>query len=114
MFDPFFAPLCETYRYRCIAHDRRGFGLSEWAGIDGAEGSVINYDVFANDFIQILERLHPRNGFVLIGASIGCSEIVHALSRSSYLRDNCKVSISSHGLSLSWTPSNTILRVRSY
>jgi non-heme chloroperoxidase len=29
MFDQLLVPLCEIYRFRCIAPDRRGFGNSE-------------------------------------------------------------------------------------
>jgi non-heme chloroperoxidase len=50
--------------YRVIAHDRRGHGRSEqtWTGND--------YDTFADDFAELLEKLDLKDA-TLVGHSMG-------------------------------------------
>lgn len=91
MFEQLMLPLCETYRFRCIATDRRGFGKSDWNGSEPVS-SPIDYTVFAADTISLLEKLNI-GPFVFVGASMGPGETVQAYFQSQYVRDNCKVSL---------------------
>ncbi len=54
--------------YRVVAHDRRGHGRSEqtWTGND--------YDTFADDFADLLEKLDLRD-VTLVGHSMGGGEV---------------------------------------
>lgn len=74
---------------RCIAPDRRGFGKSDWTGPE-AKSSPIDYDVFADDTIHLLEKLDVGH-FVFVASSMGPGETLLAHSRSRYIRENCKV-----------------------
>lgn len=60
--------------FRCIAHDRRGFGRSEqpWTGYD--------YDTFADDLHTLLETLELES-VSLVGLSMGGGDVVRYLSR---------------------------------
>lgn len=58
---------------RCIAYDRRGHGRSD------DPGSGYQYDTLANDLAALLTHLDLK-GVTLVGNSIGCCEIVRALS----------------------------------
>lgn len=84
--------LCETYRFRCIAPDRRGFGKSEWSGPDAITLKDIDYDVFADDTTHLISSVLKLESFVLVGSSMGAGETLLAWSRSSYIRERCKVS----------------------
>lgn len=84
--------LCETYRFRCIAADRRGFGKSEWNGVGAADLKDIDYDVFADDTIHLIESVLKLKSFILIGSSMGAGETLLAWSRSNYVQERCKVS----------------------
>ncbi|KAF7588976.1 hypothetical protein BBP40_004943 [Aspergillus hancockii] len=88
MYEELMVPLCETYRFRCIAPDRRGFGNSDWNG-DQATDSLITYNVFADDTAYLLEKLSV-GPFVVIASSMGPGESVLAHSRSKYFQENCK------------------------
>lgn len=89
MYEPLLLKLCETYRFRCIAPDRRGFGQSDWSGLN-LDGDI-NYDVFASDVVDLLEKIKP-GPFIFVGASMGTGETLLAHSLSSYVRAQCKVS----------------------
>jgi pimeloyl-ACP methyl ester carboxylesterase len=60
--------------YRCIAHDRRGFGRSDqpWHGYD--------YDTFADDVCDIIERLDLRD-VTLVGFSMGGGEVARYIGK---------------------------------
>ncbi|KAK2758219.1 hypothetical protein FQN54_004063 [Arachnomyces sp. PD_36] len=88
MWEQLMVPLCETYRMRCIAPDRRGFGASDWNGPE-MKSSPIDYDVFADDTAHLLEKLDV-GPLVFIASSMGPGETVLAHSRSSYVQKNCK------------------------
>ena len=90
MYEPLLLTLCETYRFRCIAPDRRGFGQSDWSGSEPVS-SPIDYSVFAADTAHLLEKLKV-GPFIFVGASMGSGESVLAHSQSQYVRENCKVS----------------------
>lgn len=83
--------LSETYRYRCIAPDRRGFGRSNWNGTQPRR-TAIDYSVFANDVVDLLEKLQVGK-FVFIAASMGGGESLLAYMSSDYIRQNCQVCV---------------------
>ncbi|KAG5297713.1 alpha/beta hydrolase [Histoplasma ohiense] len=91
MFEQQTLALCETYRFRCIAPDRRGFGQSDWNGGNCAEPGKeqIDYNVFAQDAAHLLEKL-DIGPFVFVAASMGPGETLLAYERSEYVRSNCK------------------------
>lgn len=89
MFEQQTLPLCETYRFRCIAPDRRGFGQSDWNGAEPGK-EQIDYNVFAQDTVHLLETL-DIGPFVFVAASMGPGETLLAYERSEYVRSNCKV-----------------------
>jgi pimeloyl-ACP methyl ester carboxylesterase len=60
--------------FRCIAHDRRGCGRSS------QPSSGYDFDTFADDLAALLEHLNLRDA-VLVGHSMGCSEIARYLTR---------------------------------
>lgn len=76
---------------RCIAPDRRGFGQSDWNGPE-RKSSPIDYDVFADDTVHLLEKLNV-GPFVFVASSMGPGETVLAHLRSRYIQENCKVRI---------------------
>jgi hypothetical protein len=83
-------PLCESYRIRCVAVDRRGFGKSEWGRTPGSSTTEFNYDTFAKDTIQILEELDLQK-IVFVAASMGCGETLLAYFGSDWVKHRCKV-----------------------
>lgn len=60
--------------FRCIAHDRRGFGRSD------RTNAAYSYDLLADDLAAVLEQLDLCNA-TLVGHSVGCGEIVRYVSR---------------------------------
>src|ERR1700744_1276139 len=60
--------------YRVVAHDRRGHGRSKqtWAGND--------YDTFADDFAELLEKLDLKD-VTLVGHSMGGGEVARYIGR---------------------------------
>jgi non-heme chloroperoxidase len=60
--------------YRVVAHDRRGHGRSTqtWTGND--------YDTFADDFAELLEKLDLRD-VTLVGHSMGGGEVARYIGR---------------------------------
>ncbi len=97
MWDHVLVPLVETYRFRCIAPDRRGYGKSEWSGPDTSKAERIDYDTFASDLVQILDTAlgvssssSGSPGFIGVGSSLGCGELLMALSASTEARNSCK------------------------
>ena len=89
MFDPLILPLVETHRFRVIAPDRRGFGLSASGWTAGPSSSEITFSTFTSDLIGLLEQLHP-GPFVFVAASMGSIESVLARAASSLVRRDCK------------------------
>lgn len=92
MYDHIMLPLCESYGYRCIAMDRRGYGDSQWS-CSPQPGKEIDYDTFADDLALVLDIVASAtdgNGFVGIGASLGCGELLLALHRNSKLQPSCR------------------------
>jgi non-heme chloroperoxidase len=65
--------------YRVVAHDRRGHGRSgqTWTGND--------YDTFADDFAELLEKLDLKN-VTLVGHSMGGGEVTRYIGRHSNKR----------------------------
>ncbi|KAE8385797.1 Alpha/Beta hydrolase protein [Aspergillus alliaceus] len=88
MYEELMVPLCETYRFRCIAPDRRGFGKSDWDGHQATDFQI-TYEVFADDTAYLLQTL-DIGSFVIIASSMGPGESVLAHSRSEYFQQNCK------------------------
>lgn len=88
MYDHLMLPLCETWRIRCVAIDRRGFGKTEWRGTNPV--GDVGYDTFADDTVSVLEQL-KLGSFVFVAASMGCGETVLAWERSDFVRKYCKV-----------------------
>ncbi|KJF61093.1 uncharacterized protein CIMG_11466 [Coccidioides immitis RS] len=89
VYEPLMLQLCETYRFRCIAPDRRGFGKSDWNGCDNDQSKPIDYSVFAADTIHLLEQINV-GPFVFVAASMGPGETIQAYWQSEYVRENCK------------------------
>ncbi len=88
MFESLMLPLCESYRFRCIAPDRRGFGKSDWDGVDQVS---ITDKTLATDVASLVEKLQP-GPFVFVACSVGAAESLLVYSASQYIRQNCKVS----------------------
>ncbi|KAL1847234.1 hypothetical protein VTK73DRAFT_10411 [Phialemonium thermophilum] len=86
MFEHLLVPLCETYRLRIVAPDRRGFGKSDWSS---AATVSIDYDVFVADLVALLEHL-DIGPFVFVGASMGCPESVLAYLQSRFVQERCQ------------------------
>jgi len=63
-----------SHGYRCIAHDRRGFGRSgqPWTGYD--------YDTFADDLATLVDTLDLKEA-VLVGHSMGGGEVARYIAR---------------------------------
>lgn len=93
-------PLCESHRIRCVAIDRRGFGKSEWSGIQCSSTTAYNYDTFAKDTVQILEELNLQK-IVFVAASMGCGETLLAYFGSEWVKERCKVGNASARVSVS-------------
>jgi non-heme chloroperoxidase len=68
-----------SHEARCIAYDKRSHGRSS----DPGEG--YDYDTLADDLASVLERL-DLNDAILVGHSMGASEIVRYLTRHGPLR----------------------------
>lgn len=70
----FQAPHLASHGFRCVAHDRRGFGRSDWPwhGYD--------YDTLADDLAALLDQLDLRE-VTLVGYAMGGGEAVRYLSR---------------------------------
>lgn len=92
-YEEIMVSLCETYRFRCIAPDRRGFGKSEWSGPNVVPLKDIDYDVFADDTIHLISSVLRLESFILVGSSMGAGETLLAWSQSTYIRERCKVSL---------------------
>jgi pimeloyl-ACP methyl ester carboxylesterase len=87
MYEHLILPLCESYRFRCIAPDRRGFGKSEWST---PKTGSIGYDTFVADLVALLQHLDVKN-FVLVGASMGSAESLKTYLQSPFVQERCKV-----------------------
>jgi non-heme chloroperoxidase len=63
-----------SYGYRCIAHDRRGYGRSSqpWSGNE--------MDTYADDLSELIEKLGLK-GAVLIGFSADSGEVARYIGR---------------------------------
>jgi non-heme chloroperoxidase len=91
MFEHLLVPLCETYRFRCLAPDRRGFGKSEWNSKQ--TGGPITYDTFVADVVGLLGHLDIKD-FVFVGASMGGAEsVLTYLAASTSVQEHCKVNV---------------------
>ena len=68
-----------SYGYRCIAHDRRGYGRSSqpWSGNE--------MDTYADDLSELIEKLDLK-GATLIGFSAGGGEVARYIGRHSTKR----------------------------
>ena len=97
MWEPFMVQLTESYRFRCIAPDRRGFGKSDWNGVQ-PNSNGLDYEVFAKDIVDLLEKIKVGK-FIFIAASMGGAESLLAYLSSDYVRQNCQVR-ASYSLSL--------------
>lgn len=92
MYDHIMLPLCESHGFQCLAVDRRGYGGSQWVG-SLHHGQDIDYNVFADDLALILgivASATDSNGFIGIGASLGCGELLLALHRHPKLQPSCR------------------------
>lgn len=87
MYEQLLLPLCLEHNLRCIAPDRRGFGNSDWDGVDSSE---ITYQTLADDTAYLVQLLKV-GPFVAIASSMGPGETVLAYLSSPYFRENCKV-----------------------
>ncbi|KAK3901714.1 hypothetical protein C8A05DRAFT_44698 [Staphylotrichum tortipilum] len=94
MFDQLIVPLVETHRFRVVAPDRRGFGLSrDWAMPETPNGGEVTFDTFVGDAVALLEDVLGKIGaapFVFVAASMGSSESVLARVGSAFLREWCR------------------------
>jgi non-heme chloroperoxidase len=88
MFEHLLVPLCETYRLRCIAPDRRGFGKSDWN--NGSESGPITFDTFVKDTVALLQHLKVGD-FIFAGASMGSAESLLVYLGSTFVQERCKV-----------------------
>jgi len=84
MFEHLFVPLCETYRFRILAPDRRGFGKSDWNSKQ--TDRPITYDTFAADVVGLLEHLDIKD-FVFVGASMGGAESLLTYLASPFVQE---------------------------
>ncbi|KAL5351172.1 hypothetical protein ACLOAV_003023 [Pseudogymnoascus australis] len=82
MWQPLMVQLTETYRLRCIAPDRRGFGRSDWNGLQ-PDRSEIDYEVFARDVVDLLETIKVGK-FIFVAASMAGGESLLAYTSSDY------------------------------
>jgi pimeloyl-ACP methyl ester carboxylesterase len=89
MWQPLMVQLTETYRFRCIAPDRRGFGRSDWNGLQ-PDRTEINYEVFGRDVVDLLEKIQVGK-FIFVAASMAGGESLLAYSSSDYVRQHCQV-----------------------
>jgi len=89
MYSHLMVPLCETYRFRCIAPDRRGFGKSDWNS--GRRPNSISWQTFVDDTMALLEQL-DIGSFILAGASMGAPEALMVYLQSPFVKARCKVS----------------------
>ncbi|KAI1874947.1 uncharacterized protein JN550_002376 [Neoarthrinium moseri] len=87
MWEHLLLPLCESYRFRCIAPDKRGFGRSDWN--QAATPTNLTWKTFTSDLIALLEHIDVQQ-FVFIGTSMGCNESLRAYQTSSRVRERCK------------------------
>jgi non-heme chloroperoxidase len=60
--------------FRCIAYDQRGHGRSS------DPGCGFEYDTFADDLAQVIEKLDLHN-ITLVGHSVGCGVIARYVTR---------------------------------
>lgn len=91
MYEQLMLVLCEKHHMRCVAQDRRGFGKSDWSGIQRApQEHSVTYEVFADDTIQLVEMLKLKR-FYVVAASMGCGESLLAFQRSKFVQENCQV-----------------------
>ncbi|KAM0134111.1 hypothetical protein ACHAO1_005946 [Botrytis cinerea] len=88
MWQPLMVQLTETHRIRCIAPDRRGFGQSDWNGLQ-PDRSEIDYEVFGRDVADLLEKLKVGK-FIFVAASMAGGESLLAYISSDYVRQNCQ------------------------
>ncbi|KAH7398045.1 Alpha/Beta hydrolase protein [Cadophora sp. MPI-SDFR-AT-0126] len=88
MWQPLMVQLTETHRLRCIAPDRRGFGQSDWNGLQ-SDRSEIDYDVFARDVVDLLEKIKVGK-FIFVAASMAGGESILAYLSSDYVRRHCQ------------------------
>jgi pimeloyl-ACP methyl ester carboxylesterase len=89
MWQPLMVQLTETYRFRCIAPDRRGFGRSDWNGLQ-PDRTEINYEVFGRDVADLLEKIKVGK-FIFVAASMAGGESLLAYTSSDYVRQHCQV-----------------------
>ncbi|OIW31993.1 alpha/beta-hydrolase [Coniochaeta ligniaria NRRL 30616] len=87
MFEHLIVPLCETYRFRVLAPDRRGSGKSDWNSKQTAK--PITYDTFVADPVGLLSHIVIKN-IVFVGASMGAAESVLTYFGSSFVQERCK------------------------
>ncbi|KAI0132858.1 Alpha/Beta hydrolase protein [Xylariales sp. AK1849] len=87
MWEHLLLPLCESYRFPCIAPDRRGFGQSDWNS--SMTSSTLTWDVFTDDLVGLIKHLDV-DSFVFVGASMGCPESLLAYQSSEFIRERCK------------------------
>lgn len=85
--------------YRCIAYDRRGFGLSDkpWTGYD--------YDTLAADLKSIIDTLDLRD-VTLVGFSMGGGEVARYLANYGSARISKAVLVSAVTPFMLKTPDN--------
>lgn len=93
-YDHLMTTLSEAHRYPCVLADRRGYGSSDWSGPDAFQKHEIGYDTFALDLRHVINTsgVAEDAGFVAIGTSMGCGEIIHALTHdtSGTLMKGCR------------------------
>ncbi|PKS05628.1 hypothetical protein jhhlp_008147 [Lomentospora prolificans] len=87
MFQHLLLPLCETYQFRCIAPDRRGFGLSDWT--NGTSDKPVSWSTFVGELDHLLQQLGIGD-FVFVAASMGCTESLLAYQSSEFIAQRCK------------------------
>jgi len=72
-WEPQIADIVEA-GFRCIAYDRRGFGISS------APWDKYDYDTLASDLNELLEKLDLQDA-IIVGFSMGGGEVVRYISK---------------------------------
>jgi pimeloyl-ACP methyl ester carboxylesterase len=88
-WDHLMVTLCESFRFRWIAPDKRGFVRSEWNSPHTE--ATLTWKMLIDDLVGILKYLEVGD-FRFVAASMGCAESLHAYHANEFVRERCKLS----------------------